>query len=120
MDNSGNYYRGTKSPEYKVIEGHFYHLVSQFEVSLSQLASRFFSGVFISSSEFDNALSTQPSFERTAAFLRGIQRRIEYDPSKWYRTLIKVMVEFSHLDDITKDIESAHQKDIRISPTLQS
>ena len=103
-------YRGTKSPEYIVVQGHFYNLVTLFQDSLSQLATQFYSVKLISSTEYDNALGNQPAFDRAASTLRSVQKRIEYE-TKWYCEFMKAMDQFPYLEDLLKKIESDYQRE---------
>jgi len=105
-----SFFKGTRSPEYVVVQGHFYNLVSLFQDSLSQLATQFYSVKLISSIEYDNALGNQPAFDRAASTLRSIQKRIEYE-TKWYCKFVEAMDQFPFLEDLVKKIESDFKRE---------
>lgn len=101
---------GKNSPEYKVIQGHFHPLVSNFEHSLPQLATGFFTKKLISDAELANAVSSQPAFEKGTFLLRGILKKVEWDVKK-YHVFMDVLLEHSNLEDLVKELDSSLRKE---------
>ena len=84
---------GSRSIGYKVVQGHFYHLVLSFQQSLPSIAAHLFEAQLIDSAVFEEAANaSQSEFERSSALLRKILMKIEVD-QKWYDVFLSVLHE---------------------------
>ena len=108
---------GVNTLKYKVIRGHFYPLVLNFQQVLPQLAAKSFGEELISNQDFNSATSNQPSFERATALLNCILARIEFDQN-WCDVLLSILNEFAELKDIKNEVEIALNKEEESSGTL--
>ena len=99
---------------YKVVRGHFYHLVLHFEQSLATTAARLFEAELIDSTALEEAEnSSQLKFERCSALLRKILSKIE-ENKKWYDTFLSALCN-AGLNDIVNEIKAAFKREEQAS-----
>ena len=100
----------SRSIRYKVVQGHFYHLVLSFQQSLPTTAAHLFEAQLIDSvvlGEAENA--NQSEFERSSALLRKILMKIEVD-QKWYDVFLSVLHKVG-INDLADDLKAACTKE---------
>ncbi len=102
---------GPSTPRYKVVQGHFYPLVLNFEQVLTQLAPKCFERSLISEHDLQRASNPrQPAFERSSALLKKILKKIECE-QRMYEVFVSVLHEISELKDIASELEIALRKE---------
>ena len=102
---------GSSTPRYKVVQGHYYLLVLNFEQSLPSTAAHLFQARLIDSTTLAEAGNgSQPAFERSSALLGKILKKIEID-QKWYDVFLHTLHEVNDLTDIANDLDGALKKE---------
>ena len=102
---------GAHTARYRVVQGHFYPLVLNFEQLLVQLAAKFFEQHLIGKHDLERASNPrQPAFERSSALLRRILRKIEQD-QRMYDVFVSVLDAIPKLKDIASELELALKKE---------
>lgn len=104
---------GTNTPRYRVVQGHFYPLVLNFEQSLPTTTALLFQEGLINETtlalgEAGNA--NQPAFERSSALLRNILKKIQID-QKWYDVFLLALHRVNDLTDIANELDAALKKE---------
>lgn len=102
---------GPGTARYKVVQGHFYPLVLNFEQVLTQLAAKLFEKSLINEVMLNRASNpNQPAFERASSLLKRILKNIERNQMV-YDAFVLVLREISELKDIASELEVALRKE---------
>lgn len=92
---------------YRVVSGHFYLLVLNFEQHLPQLFSLARERGLISGEE---ATSNSLDYDRAQAIVGEILNKIETDQS-WYNVLLTILREIPELDGVVKTLKETHTRE---------
>lgn len=101
---------GKRSIRYKVVQGHFYHLVLSFELSLATTAALLFEADLIDSAVLGKAANAgQSEFEKSSALLRKILMKIEVN-QELYDTFLEVLHKVG-ITDLANELTAALKKE---------
>ncbi len=99
--------KGTKTPQYKAIKSHSTGLSLSLEQVLREVTAKCFETDLISKAGRDTANNQyELKSVRSGGLVNTILDKIE-SHIKWYEVFMKILEEFTELDDIVRDITTS-------------
>ena len=99
--------KGEKTPQYRAIKSNYTGLGSSLQQVLREVTAKCFEKDLISTAERDRANNqTEPEAVRSGGLVDTILKKIESN-IKWYDVFMKILKEFTELEDIERDITTS-------------
>ncbi len=98
--------KGEKTPQYKAIKSNYAGLGLSLEPVLLEITGNCFEKNLISTTERDRANDQRPEAVRSKGLVDTILKKIKSN-IKWYEIFMKILEEFTELDDIVQDIATS-------------